>query len=813
MKINNYDDAKNRIRTHLTEYLETQGIVNTQNFHCINPKHNDGSPSCGILPDQTHFHCFGCGMTGDIFDAAHLIEDKPLSGINFVADNLLYLAKFFSEPVEMGKLSQEETYRIDTARAYTTVLQLLKTYAVSSKVKNEVKTRGWSKDVLSRTGTGSIEAKTLLKLLKQAGWEDKFLHEIQLDRTDIFSNSRLVFTITDPFGKPVGFAARNLNYTNGSHDSKYVNFSTSGRHDIYQKSKRLYNLHVALPDVRKGMPLYIMEGYSDVLTLLDNGISNCVAIGGTALTDNHVLLLRELGIDKVVLCFDGDEVGQDKVQKLLDEKLKVAKDINVKIVVIPDGLDPDGFVRENGPDAFRSLTHWTAFEWRLNRYAEEDTEPEDICNSMIPLIASEPSVITQEKMCATLAERTGVSLKAIRAELRRILSEKDRKLANSKRLIFDKLVKGVNYSENGIEELLSKAQSELRELNHKYDVDKFSIESTIKLLDIQKDGEETHSDEFQGFRLGPDLSAIEEALAGEWKKDVLMLFGGKANSGKTSLLAKMAYHIAIEEDNDAIVIYHTIDDSAQQFLPKWICIAEGTRQLTINEVRFPAYYARLYNKQTAGREVGYQIIRQLMAAGRLVLKDSTDGNSLSAAESMIKYYRDKFPNRNLVYVADNMHKFTDFQSASDQRMRHKTISERAKEIATREHMCFMSSVEYTKLPAGTRPTNYNISETVQLEYDGNFIAHLYNEVHELGEDKALLTHNQTIHGKVKVLPVIELAFGKNKISDFKNKIFLDFYPASSDFVTRDTNEIEAYLQQKRDEAKNNRNNKSGGMFG
>jgi replicative DNA helicase len=399
-------------------------------------------------------------------------------------------------------------------------------------------------------------------------------------------------------------------------------------------------------------------------------------------------------------------------------------------------------------------------------------------------------------MCGTLSEVTGVTLKSIMAELVRLTSEKERNIASERNVIIDKLNRDLRFSGTDAISIISQTLTTLHDLAIKHDNDKLSEEACLRLLDEQKDLEDSRGTEFQGFRLGNDLSDLEEALSGEWKKDVLCLFGGKANSGKTSLLAKMAVEIAKITENNACVIFHTIDDTAQQFLPKWICIGErlGMNEakptLRINEVRFPNYYASTDHgtNTKAKRTIGYSEIRKLMQLGRLILKDSNDGNSIASAETMIRYYKERYPDRNIVYILDNLHKLRDNQSNSDERVRFRTISERVKNLATRHHITVLATVEYTKLAPGTRPTNYNIAETVQLEYDANLAVHLYNEVHDMGEEHAAnqgSTHVDEQNGQQKPLPVIELSIGKNKISDFKNKLYLKFFPASSDFMQSD----------------------------
>jgi DNA primase catalytic core len=801
MKIKNYEQVREDIRAFLPQYLNDSGISKLSSFHCLSKTHQDSSASSGVLPDGTHFHCLGCGMTGDIFDAVHLKQDRPNAGPGFVTENLLYLAERYGVPVEKTEMTEEEIVELDTFRAYAKASEFFtakfEQQPETNIAKQEIVKRGWTGLDAKKLGIGYCSGWSQVStFLESLGFEREFLRSIELLRTDIFNGNNLLFTMKDQYGRAVGFAARDLTWSPDKNTPKYIN--TSSAVSIFKKGKLFYNLHNAMTAVKVGKPLYLTEGYPNVVAAEVHGMNNTCAIGGTALTEDHVLLLRAMGVSSVILCLDGDQAGQDMVERLLDTKLNGLADIHVKVVIVPNGNDPDEYIKADGVEAFQKLAQWSAFEWRLKRFPS-DTSADTMCEIMIPLIVGEPSHITQDTLCEALAKESGKNINTIRSELARLQSARERKIAQERSVVIDQLMKTVRGSPSDAEMYLNNALTQLNELNQKWDQDKLGPEACLKSLDEQRVHEEEKTGEFAGFRLGPDLEPLEEALAGEWKKDVFMCFGGAANSGKTSLLAKVAYEIA-RQPNDACVIFHTIDDTAAQFLPKLICIAEGSRDLTINEVRNPQHYKNLGMDDVPKRRgAGYQLVREIVKDGRLILKDANDGNSLSYADSLIRYYKQRYPDRNIVYILDNLHKLQDFGASSEsERVKFKGISEMIKNMATRHHITILCTVEYTKLPAGTKPTNYNIAETVQLIYDSNFIAHLYNDVHERGEELAGsvgMTHAATVSGKHKVLPVIELFIGKNKITDFKNKIFFEFFPASSDFKAKVTSEMEHLIEE------------------
>ena len=246
----------------------------------------------------------------------------------------------------------------------------------------------------------------------------------------------------------------------------------------------------------------------------------------------------------------------------------------------------------------------------------------------------------------------------------------------------------------------------------------------------------------------------------------------------TAIMANLAYNIAAYNDN-VCVIFHTIDDSINQFLPRLVCIANDDPEVEINHVMNPVYYNKSH--MTSGRSAGYQKIMELAQEGKLIVKDSTSGSSLTHGESLVKYYQEKFPDRQIVYFLDNFHKLNEASGMSDkdERIKIKQFSHYVKNnIAVKYHIPVIATVEYTKLEPTKRPTNNNVAESVSIEYDCNFLAHLYNDMHAQGAG-AKLYHRAHLNGEEQRLPRIEMSIGKNKITSYKDKLYFDFFPASS----------------------------------
>jgi len=781
-KLRNLDDVVKKLKNYLGRYLQEHEIDITKNFMCINPKHDDTNASMTCTKDPDNAFCFGCGLTADIFQAVHWLENKPLDGPNFI-DIIKYLADKYAIELELEDMSEEEMYRYRTYRAYADAAKLIANpkFGNYKEVLKEAKKREWKKLNFEELKIGTVNYRDFRDTLRAMGYEPRFQDEIDLGRPDIFDETNLIFTISDEWGRPVGFAARNLLYKvdeNGKpNGSKYKNQKTTGvKCNIYQKNKRLYQIHEAK---RFTPPLYIFEGYIDVITAAHHGLSNCVAIGGTAFSDEHINLLKRLNITDIVLVLDGDKAGQEKTRKLLDEKLRGQRDLRISVINLPNDLDPDDFFRANGLEEFLKLKKWSAFEWRLDQYPE-DADAIEVCNTMIPLIVNESSYILQDQLCEVLSRFTGIDKSTIKSELERLQNQTEREKQKQKDALIDNAMLQIKQNPGNERMILHECAAQIEQVEDKYNENALSQESFITFVETQKEHEEKSTGDFVGFHLSPlGLGMLGENLNGNWREDVFKCYGGSANTGKTSFLVQLAYEIASNDANNATVIYHTIDDSSPQILPRLVVQSYGGLDLTINQVRNPKWFVDqtgdkdIYDK----RNMGYRNLIELAKEGKIILKDANDGASFAFGESLIAHAKKRYPGRHIVYILDNLHKTPDY-AGMEPRLRFKTLSNHLKDTATRQHACIVASVEYTKLPPATIPHNNNIAETRAIIYDASFIGHMYNDIHEVGPDDAILVH-KTSSGDL--LPRVRLGIGKNKITDFKDRIFLDMYPASGIF--------------------------------
>jgi DNA primase len=390
------------------------------------PFHQEKTPSFNVRSDPAVFHCFGCGEGGDVFKFVMLRERVSFP------EAVETLARRFGLPVpersfEPGpdRRERDETLALmETAAAHFTRTLWS---AGGTQAREYLLGRGFRKETLEtiRAGAardswddllGALRGKFAPAVLLRAGLvlerQDKSGHY------DRFRN-RAVFPILNEAGQVVAFGARSLD---GS-EPKYLN---SPETPLYQKGRVLYGLSWARDAIRREGRVVLMEGYLDVARAVETGVLEAAASCGTALTAAHARLLRRF-TDTVVLSFDQDEAGQKAARKsleiLLDEGLRA------RVVELPEGHDPDSFLRTEGAEAYRQRLADSpeAVEWLLRR-AERESDlgspsgKAGFLAALLPVLVRIGNAVERAAWLLRAVERGGLDEAAAREELRRALA-------------------------------------------------------------------------------------------------------------------------------------------------------------------------------------------------------------------------------------------------------------------------------------------------------------------------------------------------------------------------------------------------------
>jgi DNA primase len=321
------------------------------------PFHNEKTPSFNVSVSKGIYKCFGCGMAGD--SVKFIMDHEKYS----YPEALRFLAKKYHIEIEEEVSSQEEILNRDHRESLLVVTnwaseffktQLWETEEGQTIGLDYFRERGFRDDIIKKYGLGySPEAwSTLTDAAKTAGYQDNYLAETGLivqkedGRNYDRFRGRVMFPIHNLSGRVLGFGGRTLK--TDKQTPKYVNSPES---EIYHKSNVLYGLYFAKKAISQADQCLLVEGYMDVLALHQAGIEQAVASSGTSLTSGQIRLIARY-TKNVTILFDGDAAGIKAALRGIDMLLE--EGLNVKILLIPDGEDPDSYLRKYGSEAFKS---------------------------------------------------------------------------------------------------------------------------------------------------------------------------------------------------------------------------------------------------------------------------------------------------------------------------------------------------------------------------------------------------------------------------------------------------------------------------
>lgn len=808
MKANNYEEVIAKLKPYLLDYLNLKGIDAKPKgkIHCLNPKHDDSSPSMGFYGGAARnerAHCFSCGFNLDIFVAAHILENRPLVGSGFVIDNLAYLADLFQIPIDISNIKPEDLVLRDIGLLYQEAANYIQSCPIQGNALAEIERRNWDLDICKSHLVGCVDSyETFIKHLVDKGFSELVINESSIAQRQVFADNRLIFTITDAYGQPVGFISKNLLFEKGvaSTGSKYY---VAPRSDIkvrhFHPSKHIIGLGELGRQVKLPSEIYIVEGPADWLSMIHAGITNVVALNGSSMSEEQLQNLIDHGYTNYVLMLDGDKAGIDATIRILDNVV-AGRPVKCSVAQIIGDFDPDELYKAMGKDLLMNVCEpQPAFEWRLNQF-EDGFDARMICDKAIPLIISEPSSIVREEMVQILALNTGFSVDAIREEIHRQENSKLQEVYDLKVRLTDSLSNKVKKSPGdaliSAYELVSALET-LEESSESSIFTPTSITNDLIAFKVADEDRELHG---SGFKLDK-LQNLQMALDGDWKMGRVLAFGGAENTGKTALMSQIALEIACNNP-DTTVMVHTIDDMAIHYIRRWVTqlTNDFSGNITINKIGHPNYYIDRWPLDNQGlvetRQLAYQRLIDLFKNNSLMIRDATHGDTVSWTASWVRFIRKQDPNRKIVVVCDNFHNFKDFPG-TDERIRFKNIIDFMKiYLAQKLGTTVLTTVEYTKLGPNDRPINDSIAETKAIMYRTDFIGHLYSPGGAVTETNPDYFHRL---GNGKKAPIVELIIGKNKISGVKDSFFLKFFPEQSHFNDISKREVEEVVAQNRQE--------------
>jgi DNA primase len=321
-----------------------------QNMIGLCPFHGEKTPSFNVNPARNIYKCFGCGEAGDPIKFLMTLDQLTYpDAIRKIAAryNINLEEKEVSKEVREERQEKEALILVNEFAQQYYSDQLYNTDEGKSIGLSYFKSRGFRREVMDKFGLGYAAGgrNGLLKAAEAAGYKKEKLEQLGLARNNKdFFWERVMFTIHNLQGKPIAFAGRIL-----KKDVKAPKYVNSPESEVYYKSEVLYGLHQARRSVRQLDNVYMVEGYTDVISLHQNGVENVVATSGTSLTSGQAKLVKRQ-TENVTLLYDGDKAGIKAALRGVDVLL--IEGLNVRVVILPDGEDPDSYMQKVGTTAF-----------------------------------------------------------------------------------------------------------------------------------------------------------------------------------------------------------------------------------------------------------------------------------------------------------------------------------------------------------------------------------------------------------------------------------------------------------------------------
>ncbi|NOH96386.1 DNA primase [Vibrio sp. 99-70-13A1] len=332
-----------------------------KNYGACCPFHNEKTPSFSVSQEKQFYHCFGCGVHGNAID--FIMEFERLDFVEAIEELASYLGLEVPREQRSGAITTAPRANSEQKRNLYDLMEGISQFyrsqlklSANKPAIEYLKNRGLSGEIVQKFGIGYVadewdlvrknfgQQKDAQDMLVTGGM---LIENDKGNRYDRF-RGRVMFPIRDRRGRAIGFGGRVL----GDGTPKYLN---SPETPIFHKGKELYGLYEVLQAYREPPQILVVEGYMDVVALAQYGVDYSVASLGTSTTGDHVqMLFRQT--NTVVSCYDGDRAGKEAAWRALENSLEYLKTGNtLKFLFLPDGEDPDSYIRENGKEAFEHL--------------------------------------------------------------------------------------------------------------------------------------------------------------------------------------------------------------------------------------------------------------------------------------------------------------------------------------------------------------------------------------------------------------------------------------------------------------------------
>jgi DNA primase len=420
----------------VSSYIKLDRAGNNLKAKC--PFHNEKTPSFFISPDRGTYYCFGCGASGDIFTFVEEFEGLDFKGaLKLLADRAGVALEPYSKEAKENKSEKEKLYEV----MEEATLYFENNLKDNKEVSDYLKSRGLNEKSIKdfRVGFAILDWRKLYDYLKFKNFTDT---EIELaglvkkpeDKMKAMYDrfrGRIMFPIADSSGRVVAFSGRI--FVDDGKSAKYLN---SPETPIFSKNAVLYGIDKAKESIRKNNFSILVEGQLDIILSHQAGYRNTVATSGTALSDSTVSkerVVSNLGLvrrlsSNIVLAFDADKAGANATIRA--GKIALSLGMDVKVVEMPEGVDPADMISKNGVDAWREAIKNAKhiIEFLLNKALKNSAGDERkagrvIKETVLPFVSALESAIEQMHFIKIISDQSGIAQNALQDDLKKVEQE------------------------------------------------------------------------------------------------------------------------------------------------------------------------------------------------------------------------------------------------------------------------------------------------------------------------------------------------------------------------------------------------------
>ncbi|MBR6937057.1 MAG: DNA primase [Prevotella sp.] len=390
------------------------------NYKGLCPFHNEKTPSFIVSPARGTCHCFGCGKGGN--SISFVMEHEQMT----YPEALRWLANKYHIEIKERELSDEEKREQSERESMFIINEYALKYFEDILHNHEegkaiglqyFRSRGFRDDIISKfqLGFDLSNRYAFANTALEKGYKSEFIEKVGIcyknDRGELIDrySGRVIFPWIGVSGKVVGFGGRKLDAATKGVQQKYVNSPDS---EIYHKDRELYGIYQAKKAIAKEDRVYMVEGYTDVISMHQCGIENVVANSGTALSLHQIHVLHRF-TSNITLLYDGDSAGIHAALRGTD--MLLSEGMNLKVLLLPDGDDPDSFARKHTASDFRQYieekqTDFIQFKTDLLLKNERDPlKRSEAINSIVESIAMMQNQILRDTYLHDCAQRIGIS--------------------------------------------------------------------------------------------------------------------------------------------------------------------------------------------------------------------------------------------------------------------------------------------------------------------------------------------------------------------------------------------------------------------